>query len=102
MVDTDGNKTGVPIKASDFYSKPTLSYLQLKFTDNETSRQAHKARIKNTIDLAFLKRSNTILPDLIKALEKESISTVIRQNKTGLVYGITYIDHRSLHFNCLL
>jgi len=35
------------------------------------------------------------LPDLIADLNKERISTVIRQNKDGFVYGITYVDHKS-------
>jgi len=35
------------------------------------------------------------LPDLIASLNRERISTVVRQNKDGFVYGITYVDHKS-------
>lgn len=35
------------------------------------------------------------MPGLIQALEKESIKTVLRQNQTGLIYGITYVDFRT-------
>ena len=31
----------------------------------------------------------------MKALDKEGISTVLRQSETGLVSSITYIDHRT-------
>jgi hypothetical protein len=95
LLDKDGNKVGVPIKASDFYSKPTLKYLEEKYAPNEAVRQPHKPRVKNGIDLYFFKRSGKSLPDLVKALEKDGISTVIRQNTEGLIYGITYVDHKT-------
>ena len=95
ILDEQGNKVGVPIKASDFYSKPTLSYLEKKFVPNETARQPHKSRIKNAIDLALLKQPNQSLQDLMKTLEKDGINTVLRQNEDGIIYGITYVDHRT-------
>jgi hypothetical protein len=95
LLDSDGNKTGVPIKASDFYNKPTMKFLNERFVLNEKQRQPHKLRVKNTIDLLLIRNSNMDLVSLIKALEKESIQTVLRQNNEGIIYGITYIDHRS-------
>ncbi len=95
ILDEQGNKIGVPIKASDFYSKPTLSYLEEKFVANEVARQIHKARVKNVIDFAFLKQPEQKLQNLIKILEKEGIATVLRQNDNGIIFGLTYIDHRT-------
>jgi len=95
VLDERGNKTGVPIKASDFYSKPTLSYLQMRFAKNEAARQPYKTRVKNAIDLAILKRPKLSVADLIAALQKERINTVVRQNAEGFIYGITYVDHRA-------
>ena len=95
LLDAKGNKVGVPIKASDFYNKPTLKFLNERFVINEKERQPHKARIKNTIDLLLIKQSGIGLTGLIKSLEKESIQTVLRQNQEGIIYGITYIDHRT-------
>lgn len=95
LLDSDGNKVGVPIKASDFYNKPTLKFLNERFLLNEKERQLHKVRVKNTIDLLLIKNSTMNLEGLIKALEKESIQTVLRQNNEGVIYGITYIDHRT-------
>lgn len=89
---------GVPIKASDFYSKPTLGYLEGKFAPNESARQSYKARIKNTIDVTFLKRPGIQLQGLIKTLDKEEIQTVLRQNEDGIIYGITYVDN---HTKCI-
>ncbi len=31
----------------------------------------------------------------MKALQKENIQVVLRQNEKGVIYGITYVDHRS-------
>jgi hypothetical protein len=93
IIDENGNKIGVPIKASDFYSKPTLKYLQAKFHQNETAKQPNKVRVKNAVDLALLKYPNHSIQSLIKSLEKEGINTVLRQNNEGIIYGITYVDH---------
>jgi len=95
ILDEQGNKVGVPIKASDFYSKPTLSYMEGRFTQNEAARQSHKARLKNAIDLAILKQPILTLPDLMNTLAKDGINVVLRQNEDGVIYGITYVDHRT-------
>jgi Relaxase/Mobilisation nuclease domain len=44
VLDDKGNKVGVPIKASDIYSKPTLKFLEKRFAKNATLRQAAKTR----------------------------------------------------------
>ncbi len=93
IIDNNGNSIGVPIKASSFYNKPTLKYLEERFHLNEVARQPHKARVKNAIDLALLKQPNQSLQALIKFLEKEGINALLRQNVDGIIYGITYVDH---------
>jgi len=95
VLDSDGNKVGVPVKASDLCSKPTLKYLQDKFKINETARQPYKVRVKNAIDLALMKHSNHTVQSLGKALEKEGIIVVFRQNDNGVIYGISYVDHQT-------
>jgi hypothetical protein len=94
-LDENGNKIGVPIKASDFHSKPTLKFLEERFVLNEIARLPHKARVKNAVDLALLKQPNQPLESLIKSLEKEGIHACLRKNGEGLIYGITYVDHRT-------
>ncbi len=95
VLDSTGNKVGVPIKASDFYSKPTLNYLRARFEPNEAARQPHKVRVRNAVDLALLRNPDPSLQSLEKSLEKEGITTIIRQNNEGIIYGITYVDHRT-------
>lgn len=94
VLDAGGNPVGVPIKASLFYNKPTLKFLEQKFKENEPKRMPYKTRIRNAIDMALL-RKNTTLQELVTTLEKQGIHTVLRTNETGIVYGITYVDHQN-------
>jgi hypothetical protein len=94
ILDAEGNPIGVPIKASLFYNNSNLKFLEEKFRENEVKRMPHKARIKNAIDM-FLTGKKVTLQDLIKALEKQGIHVALRQNDTGLIYGITYVDHQT-------
>jgi hypothetical protein len=94
VLDDNGNKIGAPIKASAFYNKPILNNIEKKFEVNEVKRQEHRQRVRVAIDFVLVKRKQSV-SELISALQKEQISTVIRQNKEGFVYGITYVDHKT-------
>jgi hypothetical protein len=76
ILDENGQKIGVPIKASAIYNKPTLKYLQGKFQQNEPARQPHKATVKNAIDLTLLKNPNHSLESLFKSLGSEGINAI--------------------------
>jgi hypothetical protein len=95
LMNDKGERVGVPIKASDFHQRPTLKYLQTKFETNEQLRQNDKLRIKNAIDFTLYGKQNVTLDRLINNLKRDGIDTVLRKNDTGLIYGITYVDHRS-------
>lgn len=92
ILDEKGNKIGVPIKASSIYSKPTLKYLEQKFTINETLREGDKKKLKTSIGWIMVKPPKN-LQQFKEALQKEKISLIIRQNNNGIIYGMTYIDH---------
>ncbi|WP_338647751.1 relaxase/mobilization nuclease domain-containing protein [Flavobacterium sp. KS-LB2] len=95
ILDEQGKPIGVPIKASDFYSKPTLKFLEEKFKRNEVRRIPDKARVKNVIDIVLLKERALSINELARLLEKEGINTVFRKSAEGLLYGITYVDHKT-------
>jgi hypothetical protein len=94
VLDEKGNKIGVPIKASSIYSKPTLSYLQEKFKENEVRKQEFRKTLKTSIDWIMV-RPPRGLQAFKQALEKEKINLIIRQNGSGIIYGLTYIDHNT-------
>lgn len=95
ILDDKGRPVGVPIKASSFYNKPGLHYLEERFKVNEMNRQPLKKRVKNEIDFYFIKQSKPSLEGMVKVLEKAGICTVLRQNDEGLLYGVTYVDHKN-------
>lgn len=69
-LDDNGNKFGTPIKASDFYSKPTLKYLEQKFVQNEALRQVQQQRLKVATKWVLVKEKQTLC-DFTKALARE-------------------------------
>lgn len=95
ILDHNGIPLGVPIKASLFYNSPTLAKLSGKFTANSILGQQHKARIKNAIDRVSPVGGKTGMNELEKILAGEGISMVKRESSEGLLYGITYIDHKT-------
>jgi hypothetical protein len=94
LLDEKGNNIGVPIKASLIYCRPTLSNLEKKFTENEELRQPDKVKLKTRIDWVLSNKPAT-LDNLIAALQKEKVQTILRKNKDDRVYGITFIDYRT-------
>lgn len=94
ILDENGKSVGVPIKASDFYNKPTLKKLEENYAPNDAKRRPYKARIKNEIDRLFIGKTPT-LDELMKQLERKGIHVALRQNDAGLIYGITYVDHQT-------
>ena len=94
ILDGSGQKTGVPIKASQIYNRPILNYLERKFNENKLKRQPDMRRLKTAIDFTLLKNPGS-LNELLKALEKERVSVIVRRSREGKIYGMTYIDHQT-------
>jgi len=93
ILDSEGNKVGVPIKASDIFCKPTLGNLDKKFQTNTSQKEPFKIRLKNTLDKLLMQHLD--LPGLMAALKHENIFTLLRGNGKGQFYGITFVDNRS-------
>ena len=83
------------IKASAIYNKPTLKFLNERFSQNQIEKQRHKLRIRNNIDLSLIRKPNQSLDQLIKSIRQEGIQVVLRQNQQGVIYGLTYIGHQT-------
>lgn len=86
---------GVPLKASSFYMKPTLKNLELRFAVNKMGRNPHLKRVKNAVDLAFMQNKVKTVSDLDRILIQDGIKTAERRNEQGILYGLTYIDHKT-------
>lgn len=95
LLDMQGNKVGVPIKASAFYSKPTLRNLEKKFEKNEEKRKPFKNNLISRIDTILYKYENITKNTLIAELNKQGVSLIFRQNEQGYVFGTTFVDHQN-------
>jgi hypothetical protein len=94
VLDEGGNKIGTPIKASAFFMRPTLSNLEKKFVENETLRAPFRKRLQTNIGWILNKEPGS-LESFVRELEKENISAILRKGKDGVIYGITYVDHKT-------
>jgi hypothetical protein len=95
IISDKGEPMGVPIKASLFQSRPTLSRLEIKFAKNKIYAGSHKARVKNAIDRLVEKEKEITFTDMAGMLAGQGITVVKRQNAEGRIYGVTYVDHQT-------
>lgn len=93
ILDQQGNKTGVPIKASTIYGKPTLKTLEQKFRLNEELRKPFKADLIKILDkILATPRTKS---EFLSALRAQGIQGILRQNEEGRIYGVTFIDQKN-------
>lgn len=94
ILDSKGNKIGVPIKASAIYGKPTLPFLEGRFRINEPLRQPHKVKLRDTIDQVLGSQNSMTRNEFTEKLKQQGIYALFRENSGGLTYGITFVDNR--------
>lgn len=92
ICDREGGKVGVPIQASDIYSRPVLAELEKKMTANQATGIAKRSQIKRLLDKA-LDLSATRQP--IVTLQQQGISCRAQTDVTGSVQDVFFIDNRS-------
>lgn len=94
VLDAEGNKTGVPIKASSIGCKPTLDNLEKKYAVNKTAKENLKPFVKVKVDECLAQAPST-MKELMGHLKQKNIYTVLRQNIEGRLYGITFVDNQN-------
>lgn len=90
ILDKQGNKIGVPIKASNIYGKPTLKTLEEKFRLNAQLRKPFKEGLIKILYGVLAKPQTK--SGFLKELRDKSIQAILRQNDEGRIYGVTFID----------
>lgn len=93
VLDANGNKIGVPVKASSINSQPTLARLEKLFVENEAKKDLSRKAVKEKLD-EVLAQKPASMKELEKLLEQKRIYTVRRQNAEGRIYGITFVDNQ--------
>ncbi len=95
IIDKDGNRVGIPFKASELATRPTLNNIEKRFERNAEKRKPYKEGLMKRIERVFSKYNSITKPALLAELKNQGIALIFRQNDQGLVYGSTFIDHRS-------
>ena len=90
-----GEKGSNPFKASLFGKSTGYAQFQSHFEKSKIILKDHpsKASLKAIIEKTIQAATNEI--NFTKRLQQQGIDTVIRRNKEGRLYGITFIEHSS-------
>lgn len=94
VLDEKRNPIGIPIKASSFYDQPTLKNLEKDFQAGMEKRKPLKENLKKRIDWVFQKYNAFTRNTFVNELAKQQIGIVFRHNEKGMIYGLTFVDHR--------
>ncbi|MBY0482607.1 MAG: relaxase/mobilization nuclease domain-containing protein [Chitinophagaceae bacterium] len=94
VLDSNGNKIGVPIKASNIAGSPTLDNLEKRYEKNIGLRDPLREKLKAKIDVVLLQYPKT-MSELSTMLLKQNVVVVARQNAEGKMYGITFVDNQN-------
>ena len=95
MLDTKGNKIGVPIKASALNCKVTLKNLETYFQRGSALKQDDRQRLTNIVDSFFRETNQHTRTNFCDYMTSQGINAVFRENKEGRVYGLTFVDNKS-------
>lgn len=94
LLNEKGLAAGVPIKASSFYTKPTLANLEQKFELNKAKRKSYREELKTDIENLFAQYRSITRSRFETEAKKIGVDILFRQNDQGLVFGIIFIDHK--------
>ena len=94
ITDSGGSPIGVPFKASAFYNGATMKNLEKRFDGNAEKRKAFRQSLRERIDSVIDKYSAVRRETLIRELGKEQVALLLRRNEVGLIYGLTFVDHK--------
>ncbi len=91
MLDENGHKIGVSLKASTLPGKPTLSCLEQRFESNKTNKELFKQRFEQALDYALAGTPKSML-ELEERLNEKSIALIVTSNNKSNTHEITFID----------
>ena len=94
ITDSGGSPIGVPFKASAFYNGATMKNLEKRFDGNGEKRKAFRQSLRERIDGVVDRYSSVKIETLVRELAGEQVALVLRRNEAGLIYGLTFVDHK--------
>ena len=91
FIDPKGYKVGVPIKASEIYSKPTLEKLERKCSENMIMKMQFKRRVIFQVEQAKIKAKG--LNQFARFLKEKRILSIAERNSAGMLSDLNFIDN---------
>ena len=95
VIDAKGNRIGIPLKASSLAGNPILQKVESKFASNLHKRKLHSESLKLLINQVFEQHNKLTKKQLINSLRANGVSLLVRQNESGRIYGLTFVDHNT-------
>lgn len=95
MLDDQGRKIGIPVKASRLLGKPTLRYLHERFEANRVAALPQQQRLKTLVDLALIAPGTRSLAGLGQHLSQEGVKAVYALDPSGKLCEIIFVDFRT-------
>jgi Relaxase/Mobilisation nuclease domain len=94
VLDENGERIGVPLKASEFLLKPTLSRLEEHFALSQAQRETSRERLHAVVDWSLAGRppSWTGWRD---ELERDGVSVIVNKSRADLTEHLYFIDHKT-------
>ena len=93
--DDNGKRIGTPFKSSLFGKSVGCDALEEKF--KESARLIREERIREKLYLILRQTIQQAgnRKDFTERLKENGIGVVFRQNESGRIYGVTFIDHKN-------
>lgn len=95
VIDQNGQRIGIPFKASALAGKPILKVIEGKYERNKIRRELYTESVKKKIREVINGSGSLDLRQFPKRLAEKGIKVIFRQNEKGPIYGLTYVDHQS-------
>lgn len=92
VLNTHGEKIGIPVKASDIYTNPTLKTLEKKFSVNNIKKAGLLKKVQQSIFSSIAASVN--IQSFISALQQKGIVCHVHPNANRKNQELSFIDNR--------
>jgi hypothetical protein len=93
FLDDSGKRLGVPLKASSFYRKPTIQFLEKRYEKGKKAKEKYLPEIRVKLRGFQDKDKSKTLAEWERNLKKQGITLGLNYTKDGQLFGVTYVDH---------
>jgi hypothetical protein len=95
VTDEKGNKLGRPLKSSLFGKEVGYDALQKHYELSKAAVEKKKIRESLRPVIAQAMQKATGMEDFKRLIRGKGIGVVFRENETGRIYGVTFIDYQN-------